>query len=187
MKKKLSGLLVCIICWSVTGVAMAVTAEQAKVNLGEKIYKDKTFSVNKNQSCQSCHHPSAKFADPINRIAPVYRPVSEGSIALLFGGRNAPPAAYAAYSPSFYYDAMDGLFIGGLFWDGRATGRMDISGTDNLGAGPTGDPLADQAKGPFGNPVEMALVDDRPSGLSTEQKVVNIVIAKYANDYRKSF
>ncbi len=182
MKKEFSGVLIGIICLSFTGVAFALTAQE---KLGKLIYEDPAFSAGGNQSCQSCHHPNAQFSDPVNRISPMYRPVSEGSQEGLFGGRNAPPAAYAAYSPSLHYDETEGLFIGGLFWDGRATGNMAISGTGGSGAGPTGDPLADQAKGPFGNQVEMNLVPD--SGGTTEQKVVNIVIAKYAKEYRKAF
>ena len=42
----------------------------------------------------------------------------------------------------FYYDSEEGLFIGGNFWDGRATGER------------LGDPAAEQALGPFLNPVE---------------------------------
>ncbi|MEJ2513495.1 MAG: cytochrome c peroxidase [Anaerolineales bacterium] len=71
-------------------------------------------------------------------------PVSEGVIPGLFGGRNSPASAYAMYAPIRYYDEDEGLWIGGQFWDSRATG-------DDLG-----DPLADQALGPFLNPVEMA-------------------------------
>jgi len=40
-----------------------------------------------------------------------------------------------------------GLFIGGNFWDGRATGEK------------LGNPAADQAQGPFLNPMEQALPD----------------------------
>jgi cytochrome c peroxidase len=40
-----------------------------------------------------------------------------------------------------------GLFVGGNFWDGRATGEK------------LGNPAADQAQGPFLNPVEQALPD----------------------------
>jgi cytochrome c peroxidase len=40
-----------------------------------------------------------------------------------------------------------GLFVGGNFWDGRATGGI------------LGNPAADQAQGPFLNPVEQALPD----------------------------
>lgn len=39
------------------------------------------------------------------------------------------------------------LFIGGMFWDGRATGEK------------LGHPLADQAQGPFLNPLEQNLPD----------------------------
>jgi cytochrome c peroxidase len=41
----------------------------------------------------------------------------------------------------------DMLFVGGNFWDGRATGER------------LGDPIAEQAQGPFVNPVEQALPD----------------------------
>jgi cytochrome c peroxidase len=158
MNKGLYGLVIFIVFLSFTGVASALTPEE---NLGQSVYQDTAFSLRGNQSCQTCHHPSAGFADPVNRRNLV--PVSEGSIPGLFGGRNAPPAAYAAFSPIFDGNCnatgADCFFSGGLFWDGRATGRMDISGTAGPGDTPTGDPLADQAKGPFLNPVEMALVD----------------------------
>jgi cytochrome c peroxidase len=114
-------------------------------------------------------------------------PVSDGSIPTLFGGRNAPTAAYAGFSPIFHYDEGEGLFIGGLFWDGRATGRMDVTATGDLGSGPTGDPLADQAKGPFGNPVEMALTLQN-TGISTEVAVVAIIQASnYTDLFKKEF
>lgn len=134
--------------------------------LGSALYKDANLSINGNQSCMSCHHPSAGFADPDNKADPANSPVSDGSINTLFGGRNAPTAAYAGFSPKLHWDAAGGLFIGGLFWDGRASG-LDTTGTGDLGDGPTGDPLADQAKGPFLNSVEMAL--------GSEAEVVNMV------------
>jgi cytochrome c peroxidase len=59
---------------------------------------------------------------------------------------NPPSAAYATLSPIFYQEKK-GLFVGGNFWDGRATG-------ENLG-----NPAADQAQGPFLNPKEQALSD----------------------------
>lgn len=179
MTRKLYGLLIVTLFMSFGGVAFALTPME---NLGKLVYEDTDFSFNQNQSCQSCHHPKAQFSDPVNRISPMYRPVSEGSHAGLFGGRNAPPAAYAAYSPTLHWNDVDGLFIGGLFWDGRASGltdaggRTDITATGNLGAGPTGDPLADQAKGPFGNPVEMAL-------LNSVADVVALVESKYPDEY----
>ena len=63
-----------------------------------------------------------------------------------FGDRKPPSAAYATVSPIFHEDKK-GLFIGGNFWDGRATGEV------------LGNPAADQAQGPFLNPVEQALPD----------------------------
>jgi cytochrome c peroxidase len=121
------------------------------------------------------------------RVSPDLFPVSDGSDPTLFGGRNAPEASYAGFSPIFHYDADEGLFIGGLFWDGRATGRTDITTTGSMGSGPTGDPLADQAKGPFGNPVEMALTEDN-TGSTTEENVVGIIqTSNYANQFLSVF
>jgi cytochrome c peroxidase len=64
---------------------------------------------------------------------------------------------------------------------------MDVTATDGLGAGPTGDPLADQAKGPFGNPVEMALTLAN-TGMTTEEAVIAIIQASdYADLFAKVF
>jgi cytochrome c peroxidase len=91
------------------------------------------------QSCASCHDPAFGFADPDRGL-----PVSEGVIFGRFGGRNSPSSAYAMYAPSRYFDVVEGLWIGGQFWDSRASGEV------------LGDPLADQALGPFQATVEMA-------------------------------
>jgi len=158
------------------------------VNLGQAIYNDLELSLNQNQSCMTCHHPSSGFADPENRVSPALLPVSDGSDPTLFGGRNAPSASYAGFSPIFHYDPVKGLFVGGLFWDGRATGRMDLTATEGMGDGPTGDPLADQAKGPFGNPVEMALTDSSDGTVLTEDQVVAIIQASdYAAKFKRVF
>ncbi|MDJ0781885.1 MAG: cytochrome c peroxidase [Desulfosarcinaceae bacterium] len=193
MKKKNLILLFVAVFFLTAGPALAkgqfLVKKQKKqlVNLGKAIFNDVNLSFNQNQSCKTCHHPSAGFADPENRVAPTVLPVSDGSIPELFGGRNAPTAAYAGFSPIFHYDAGEGLFVGGLFWDGRATGRMDVTATGDLGAGPTGDPLADQAKGPFGNPVEMALTFEN-TGFTTEEEVVAIIQASnYARKFEKVF
>ena len=116
-------------------VAAAATAP--KVLLGAKLYFDKGLSEPDGQACASCHQPFAGYADPNRGL-----PVSEGVIAGLFGGRNAPSAAYMGKSPVLAQDA-GGVWIGGAFWDGRASGWTD------------GKPLIEQAKGPFLNPVEM--------------------------------
>lgn len=125
------------------------------VKLGKELYIDENLSRNQNQSCMTCHHPSGGFADPENRHDPIMFPVSDGSNPTLFGGRNAPTAAYSGFSPVMYFDEAEGLYIGGTFWDGRATGWT------------LGDPIAEQALGPFLNPVEM--------GLSSKEEVISIV------------
>jgi len=109
-----------------------------KQELGKVLYFDTNLSINRNQACASCHLPPG-FADPANADNPAEMPVSLGSDTSLNGGRNAPTASYAAFTPVFNFNRVDGLFVGGQFWDGRA---------------PT---LTDQAKGPFLNPVEMAM------------------------------
>ncbi|PLX80405.1 MAG: cytochrome C [Desulfuromonas sp.] len=120
------------------GTAQALTdAEQ----LGKSIFFDTNLSINNNQSCAVCHGPEAGWTGPlpdINAGGAVY----EGSIPNRFGNRKPPSAAYATLSPIFYYDTSEGIFVGGNFWDGRATGEM------------LGNPAADQALGPFLNPVE---------------------------------
>ncbi len=116
--------------------------------LGKKIFNDKNLSIYGNQSCKTCHHPGAGFADPENKSEPYDSVVSTGSDGFSVGGRNAPTAAYAGFSPVFHWDSGDEAYTGGLFWDGRATGTTSLA-----------DPLAEQAQGPFLNPVEMALPD----------------------------
>lgn len=170
---------------AVLGFAGHAIAERPLVRLGEALFEDVNLSRNANQACETCHHPLAGFADTSNHADPVGSPVSDGSVDPHFGGRNAPSAAYAGYSPPLSCTGPDGdLFCtGGVFWDGRATGleSSDTAGISIDGAmtGPTFDPLADQAKGPFQNPVEMGLMPD---------EVIDIVTqADYAKLFRQAF
>lgn len=103
-----------------------------KVVVGKLAYFDTTLSTPAGQSCASCHSPDTGFAEPHASL-----PVSQGVLSWLVGNRNAPTAAYAAFSPEFHFDEMELTYVGGQFWDGRAA------------------TLADQAKGPFLNPLEM--------------------------------
>jgi len=127
------------------GVMLLITFAAAQGELTDKellgglLYFDENLSQPAGQSCASCHDPDFAFVDPDSGI-----PVSEGVLPNRFGGRNSPSAAYAMYAPIRYFDNGEGLWIGGQFWDSRATGEI------------LGDPLADQALGPFLNPVEMA-------------------------------
>jgi len=114
-----------------------------KEELGKNIFFDENLSKQTPQSCATCHAPKAGWtgADAaINSAGGVY----EGSIPGAFGDRKPPSSAYATQSPVLHVDKK-GLFIGGNFWDGRATGET------------LGNPAAEQALGPFLNPKEQAL------------------------------
>lgn len=108
----------------------------AKEVVGKLAYFDTNLSNPAGQACASCHSPDTGFAEPHSEL-----PVSQGVLSWLVGGRNAPTAAYAAFSPAFHFDEAEQLFVGGQFWDGRAA------------------TLEEQAKGPFLNPLEMHNAD----------------------------
>jgi cytochrome c peroxidase len=130
-------------------IAFGIVSSQAKSDdtgltpmeqLGKHLFFDKISSPD-SMSCADCHAPDVGFTGPvggINKHGAVYR----GAVPQRFGNRKPPSAAYATLSPIFHYDAGEELFIGGNFWDGRATGEK------------LGNPAADQALGPFLNPVE---------------------------------
>lgn len=139
-KKAIAGTLILLFTVAVGAVFAAGLTQMEQ--LGKIMYQDKDFSLNATQSCQTCHHHVAGFADPTNSRDPYFTVVSLGDDGASKGGRNAPTAAYAGYSPVLQQDA-NGEYVGGMFWDGRATGWT------------LGDPLAEQAQGPPLNPVEM--------------------------------
>ena len=118
----------------VVSVAVADTDLTPKEQLGKLIFFDKNLSLNGNQSCASCHAPEAGWTGAISDVN-AHGVVYEGSIPGAFGDRKPPSAAYATQSPIFHMDKK-GLFTGGNFWDGRATGER------------LGNPAAEQALGP---------------------------------------
>ena len=145
-RRMLIGLLVVSLFMLVAATGMGTaSALTPKEQLGKSIFFDTNLSINKNQSCATCHGPEVGFTGPqsdVNASGAVY----EGSISGRFGDRKPPTAAYATVSPILHMD-KGGLWIGGNFWDGRATGEK------------LGNPAADQALGPFLNHVEQALPD----------------------------
>ncbi len=113
--------------------------------LGKKLFYDTNLSLPAGQSCAACHDRPGGWAGPdqeVNRTTVVY----PGAQAPRFGNRRAPSASYTGFNPKLSL-VKDGKFAGGLFWDGRATGWE------------LGDPLAEQAMGPFLNPLEQNLPD----------------------------
>jgi len=134
--------------------------------LGKLIFFDQSLSIRNNQSCASCHAPNVGWTGPIpgiNKAGSVYF----GSVRTRFGNRKPPTVAYAGYSLPLYYDSEEEMWVGGMFWDGRATGWT------------LGDPLAEQAQGPFLNPLEQ--------GLPAASYVVDRVCASKYADLFKSF
>lgn len=103
----------------------------AEAHLGRLLFNDKNLSLLRNQSCASCHSlrpvadpnlgeplASPGFVDPRNVL--LGSAVSEGSLPQQQGRLNAPSIGYAAFSPFFHWNADEGLYIGGQFWNGRA-------------------------------------------------------------------
>lgn len=185
MKRISSVLTGCLIVFGFTAPVHAdttVSDTSAQIALGQKLYNDVQLSARGNQSCATCHNPNPKgqrvvgtFVDdrrpPTALIdagwpANVPPPVSKGSHAKLFGGRNTPSSAYAAFSPAFRFDQDNGLYVGGQFWDGR---EMSLAG---------------QAAGPFRNPVEMAMADKKAVVLALQADVAyqNLFASAYSTE-----
>jgi len=127
------------------GVAVGAQAQQTPIqDLGDEIFGDEDLSINNNQSCASCHDDAWGSTGPdsfLNAHGAVY----EGSIPGAFGDRKPPETDYSTLSPVLHFDKSG--WVGGNFWDGRATGEK------------LGWPSADQAQGPFLNLKEQALPD----------------------------
>ena len=128
-----------------------------KAELGEKLFSDKNLSFNRSQSCATCHDPEHGFIDARRNDASDgdrASPASLGDNGTSIGDRNAPTAAYMAFSKDFAKGTRErspsqqtsGVgeysgYLGGQFWDGRAKD------------------LAAQAGGPPTNPDEMGMPD----------------------------
>ena len=105
--------------------------EEQKVSLGKLIFEDVQLSEPSGQSCASCHNAEQAHADKNTMV-------SQGANSKLFGNRNSPSIIYTKFTVPWHFNAEDETWMGGFFLDGRAA------------------TLAEQAKGPFLNPLEMA-------------------------------
>jgi len=120
--------------------------------LGERIFNDTSLSASGRQSCASCHVAAAGGAQD-NALAAQLG----GADLSLQGSRTSPSIRYLAFGTAFRLDG-GGTPSGGFFWDGRASS------------------LAEQARRPFFNPVEMALAS--PADLA-----VRLANADYAQEF----
>jgi cytochrome c peroxidase len=116
-----------------------------KERVGKLVFFDKNLSDPPGQACAACHSPEVGWTGP-DPATNINGGVYEGAVKGHFGNRKPPAAAYAGDSPALSY-VEDVGWVGGMFWDGRATGET------------LGDPLAEQAQGPFLNPLEQNNAD----------------------------
>jgi cytochrome c peroxidase len=114
--------------------------------LGKAMLYDKHLSVNRNEACALCHMPQTGFTGPVSELNATTGSYP-GSVRTRFSDRKPQTHSYAPLSPVLHFNQARGDLVGGNFWDMRATGRR------------LGNPAAEQAQGPFVNPVEMALPD----------------------------
>ncbi len=147
--------LVILVCVLGLSACSGGSTDQAssKAELGEKLYEDKNLSMNKTQSCATCHNRDHGFIDDRLDAAGKIGAVSVGDDGFSLGDRNAPTASYARFSPAFntgtrqrHQTEQNSLRVytgamGGQFHDGR---EIDLKG---------------QAGGPPLNPVEMGMPD----------------------------
>ena len=143
----------------VAAVASAQGSLTDQETLGKFLFFDTNLSDPPGQSCAACHSPEVGYTGPdqaINAAGAVY----EGAVPGRFGNRKPPAAAYDGDSPVLYYDGE--TWVGGMFWDGRATGWT------------LGDPLAEQALGPFLNPAEQ-------NNASPEVVITKVLASTYSD------
>ena len=163
-----------LIAASIFGIALAAAGTTSaagrhglspKEQLGKALFFDTNLSTPAGMSCAACHGPEAGFTGPdatINAAGAAYG----GAVPGRFGNRKPPSSAYAGDSPVLQLDAMTGIFIGGMFWDGRATGWT------------LGDPVAEQAQGPLLNPLEQ-------NNASPDMVVAKVAASSYAPLFKR--
>ena len=130
-------LFLCFICIA-TGCKQTLENKTDKIltskeELGRLLFFEKRLSDPEGQACSDCHDPNVAFADPDTGL-----PVSKGIVEGRYGKRNDMTITYASFVPPLCKDTIEDIWIGGLFWDGRAND------------------LIEQAMGPPLNPLEMA-------------------------------
>jgi cytochrome c peroxidase len=114
--------------------------------LGKLMNYDKTISPFNDEACASCHMPYAGFSGPIPSVN-LTMIAYPGSVHFRAAKRTAQRYTYSSYFPPLQYNATQGLFFGGNFWDSRATGYL------------TRAPDAEQAQFPPVDPDEMGNPD----------------------------
>jgi cytochrome c peroxidase len=124
--------------------------------LGEVEIYDRSISPAENIGCATCHAANVGFTSGVSLYNQTIVANEGGTLItnatppapnVRISGRKPQSYAYATYSPVLHYNATQGDFVGGNFWDMRATGTRLNS------------PAAEQAQGPPLNPVELGNQD----------------------------
>ncbi|GAB1383281.1 cytochrome c peroxidase [Burkholderiales bacterium] len=119
-------------------------------------FSDVSLSASGRQSCATCHDAARGHA--ASNALPAQLGGPHGTLQ---GVRNTPGIRYLASNTAFFFDE-EGTPTGGFFWDGRAA------------------TLAEQAGGPFLNPLEMA----NPDKASV---IAKLAAAPYAAEFRRVY
>lgn len=124
--------------------------QTTQTELGEKLFHDPILSINRQQSCATCHNPQHGWTDTRKDASGKVRPTSMGADGTSVGERNSPTISYAALTPEFKWETHARFnsqqpnyegYVGGQFLDGREAD------------------LAAQAGQPPLNPIEMQMPD----------------------------
>lgn len=190
MRKKLiiSG-IGCCLSMSLAQLTFAQANIDALTQLGKQVFFDEISNPEDTQACVSCHAPNAgwTFAEEAINQGQVVAPGADDRA----GNRRPPTVSYSSFSPNFTScesgPARD--CEGGLFWDGRATGEVigeevfDGDSSLNLAYSQFLGPAADQALGPFANPVEQNVAQGDTELPGAEAVCNAVASAPYADLY----
>ena len=160
---KLSVLATCLVAIGCGGggggggdvtITVETPAFTSKTALGEALFNDVNLSLDRTQSCATCHNPDVAFTDERLDDNNQVSATSLGDDQISLGVRNTPTALYSAITPDFYVGVRERVNvdkatvddyegpIGGQFLDGRA---VDLQA---------------QAQEPFLNEIEMNMPDE---------------------------
>src|ERR1035437_5034114 len=88
--------------------------------LGKQLFFDTNLSEPAGLACAGCHASQVGWTGPDPMIS-LRGAVYEGAVTGRFGNSKPPSRAYGGDSPVLHLDATNG-WMGGMFWDGRASG-----------------------------------------------------------------
>lgn len=140
--------------------AESLALRDDRARLGQQIFTDPDLSEPRGTACVACHQPNQGFAGNHGSRTGVALGSQPGALGL----RNAMTTSYVGFIEPLSFITTDGETeaSGGHFWDGRA------------------DTLAQQALGPFLNPLEM-------NNSSKRAVVDKIAASRYAALFRQQF